>query len=267
VQQFINGAHSPIFTYGKQKQHRTSLAAATQFATLFSMWLVFVLLFLTSCIPSPAGQATAGPLVVQQTPKSRITYVAIGASDAFGLGTDDPATENWTADLAKDLGNGVHLIDLGIPGIHLHNALNVELPIALESHPDLVTIWLGVDDLADKVPIDSYSHDLDLMLSRLQAVAPHAPILVANVPDLTLVPHFQSWDPQTLSTWVELYNNAIATIVKRHSVLLVDLYSQRSKMAAHPEYLSSDGFHPNALGYTKLAEFFYQVLQESGEKP
>jgi lysophospholipase L1-like esterase len=38
-------------------------------------------------------------------------------------------------------------------------------------------------------------------------------------------------------------------------------------MAAHPEYISSDGFHPNALGYTKLAEFFYQVLQESGEKP
>jgi lysophospholipase L1-like esterase len=234
---------------------------------LFPAWLVFVLLFLAGCATLPAGQVTTGPLVIQQSPKSRLTYVAIGASDAFGLGTDDPASESWPSDLAQELGNGVHLINLGIPGIHLHNAINVELPIALESHPDLVTIWLAVDDLADKVPVDSYSHDLDFMLNRLQTVAPHAPILVANVPDLTLVPHFQSWDPQTLRTWIGLYNNAIATIVKRHSVLLVDLYSQRSKMAAHPEYISSDGFHPNALGYTKLAEFFYQVLQESGEKP
>jgi len=123
-------------------------------------------------------------------------------------------------------------------------------------------VWLAVDDLADNVPLASYSHDLDLLISRLQAGAPHARIVVANVPDLTLVPRFQASDPQALHAQIAVYNNAIATIVQRHSVLLVDLYARWSELASHPEYISDDGFHPNAIGYTRIAEIFYQVLQE-----
>ena len=83
-----------------------------------------------------------------------------------------------------------------------------------------------------------------------------------HIPDLTLVPRFQGSDPQTLHAQIAAYNSAIATIVKRHSVLLVDLYSRWSELADHPEYISDDGFHPNAIGYTRIAEIFYQVLQE-----
>jgi lysophospholipase L1-like esterase len=201
-------------------------------------------------------------LSVQQTPKARLTYVAIGASDTFGTGTDDPPTQSWPSDLANKLGNGVHLVNLGIPGIHVHEALNVELPVALDSHPDLITVWLAVNDLADQVPLDSYSHDLDLLLSRLQSAAPHTQIVVANVPDLTLLPRFRSTNAQELQTTIVAYNTTIATIVQRHHVLLVDLYQQWRELASHPEYVSSDGFHPNALGYTRVAEIFYQVLQK-----
>jgi lysophospholipase L1-like esterase len=221
------------------------------------------MLFLAGCVSLSNGQASKSSFVVQQPSRSRLTYVAIGASDTFGLGTDDPASESWAADLAGKLGNAVHFVNLGIPGIHIHEALNVELPVALDSHPDLITVWLAVDDLADNIPLDSYSHDLDLLISRLQAGASHARIIVANIPDLTLLPHFQSSDPQTLHARIAAYNNAIATIVKRHSVLLVDLYSRWRELADHPEYISDDGFHPNAVGYTRIAEIFYQVLQEN----
>ena len=196
--QFASNTHLPIDTCLKaQKRHTASLAGSARSTLLFFVWLAFVLLFLAGCVSSPDRQAAVRSLVIQQPSKSRLTYVAIGASDAFGLGTDDPASQNWAADLAAKLGRGVRLIDLGIPGIHLHNALNVELPVALDSHPDLVTIWLAVNDLADNVPLDSYSHDLYLLISRLQAGAPHARIAVANLPDLTLVPHFHNRDPLT----------------------------------------------------------------------
>ena len=88
--------------------------------------------------------------------------MAIGASDTFGIGTSDPYMENWPTDLADKLNQKVHLINLGIPGITLHDALSLELPVALDSHPKLITIWLGVNDIADKVPVNSYSHDLDI---------------------------------------------------------------------------------------------------------
>jgi acyl-CoA thioesterase I len=263
VKRFASNTHISIATYLKQQRQQSApLAGNSGLALLFSVLSLFVLLFLASCVPSAAGQGDEGHIVVQQPSRSRLTYVAIGASDTFGLGTDDPASQNWAADLAGKLGNGVHFINLGIPSIHLHDALNVELPVALDSHPDLVTVWLAVDDLADNVPLASYSHDLDLLISRLQTGAPHARIVVANVPDLTLVPRFQGTDPQTLHAQIAAYNNAIATIVKRHSVLLVDLYARWSELASHPEYISNDGFHPNAVGYTRIAEIFYQVLQE-----
>jgi lysophospholipase L1-like esterase len=227
--------------------------------------LCFFVLFLGSC-SSPSvqsGKAGSPSLVVQQPPKARLTYVAIGASDTFGLGADDPETQNWASDLAIMLGPGVHLINLGIPGVVLHQALDAEVPVAIDAHPNLITVWLAVNDIGNEVPIDSYAHDLDLLLSRLQAGAPHARIVVGNVPDLRLVPYFSYIDSQTLYSQVQSYNAVIADAVKRHHVILVDIFSRWHDLRRHPEYISGDGFHPSTLGYAKLAELFYQTLKSA----
>ncbi|HLX40826.1 MAG TPA: GDSL-type esterase/lipase family protein [Ktedonobacteraceae bacterium] len=223
----------------------------------------FVLFFLASCSTSSTGQSSTNtqPFVVQQAPKARLTYVAIGASDTFGIGADDPQSENWPTDLAANLGSGVRLINLGIPGITLHQALSIEVPIAIDSHPNLITVWLAVNDLIDSVHISSYTHDLDLLLTRLQAGAPGASIVVANIPDLTLLPYFGSSDPQVLTAQIQQYNTAIATLVKRHHVIEVDLYQQWSELRNHPEYISEDGLHPSTLGYMRIADLFYRIIK------
>ena len=229
------------------------------------LFLCVLSLCLSSCAFPFVNQSPASShLVTQQAPPSRLTYTAIGASDTFGIGTDDPQSESWPADLANKMGNGVRLVNLGVPSIDAHAALNVEVPVAIDSHPNIITIWLAVNDIADNVPVSDYQHDLDFVLTRLQAGAPHATILVANVPDLTYLPHFQSYDPNSLHALITSYNTAIATVVARHHVLLVDLISRWQQLATHPDYISDDGFHPNALGYTVLAGIFYQVLQENG---
>src|SRR5437762_1111343 len=116
-----------------------------------------IFLFLTLCLGAcslwPGERNVGDQLRVQQAPKARIIYVAIGASDTYGTGTSDPDEQNWPVDLTEKLGSGVRLVNLGIPGIEVHDALNVELPVAIDAHPDLVTIWLAVDDLVDNVPI------------------------------------------------------------------------------------------------------------------
>ncbi|GAC1392348.1 MAG: hypothetical protein NVS4B11_27210 [Ktedonobacteraceae bacterium] len=201
--------------------------------------------------------------MVQQAPQTRITYVAIGASDTFGYGTDDPQTQSWPSDLAAKLGDGVRLINLGIPGVHADSALSVEVPVALDSHPDLITIWLAVNDLADNVPLATYTHNLDSILTHLQTLVPHTRIVVANVPDITLLPRFQTENAQALHTRISAYNAAIATLIQHHHVLLVDLYARWQDLANHPDYISDDGFHPNAFGYAAIATIFYQVLQEN----
>ena len=58
----------------------------------------------------------------------------------------------------------MRLVNLGIPGIDVHEALELEVPVALDAHPDLITVWLAVNDLVDKVPLASYRDDLDTLL-------------------------------------------------------------------------------------------------------
>jgi len=223
--------------------------------------LCLLLLFLASCSSSSNGAVGANPVVIQQAPKANLLYVAIGASDTFGVGADDPQTQSWPADLATQLGTGVRLINLGIPGELLHDALSVEVPVALDSHPNVITVWLAVNDIADNVQLASYTHDLDTLLTRLRMGAPQAKIAIANVPDLTLLPAFKNQDPAKLTATVLSFNTVISTIAARHHVILVDLYQHFRELRTHPEYISSDGLHPSTPGYQRIAELFYQALQ------
>lgn len=260
----LNSADNPLPCH--YHRYPTGSAWAKRLLSIASLCLLIG--FLASCGQITDGQTgnTGSLKTVAQGSHGQFTYVAIGASDTFGIGTEDPYSENWPTDLAGMLGSNVHLINLGIPGIIVHQALSIELPIALDSHPDLVTIWLAVNDLVDNVPVDSYFHDLDLMLSRLQASAPHARILVANVPDLTLLPYFKKYDPLVLQSHIQAYNAAIAATVQQHHFILVDLTQQNYNLEAHPEYISrQDGLHPNDLGYMQIAKVFYTALQHAQE--
>ncbi|HLH63063.1 MAG TPA: GDSL-type esterase/lipase family protein [Ktedonobacteraceae bacterium] len=233
-----------------------------------AMGLVLLLFLLASCGQSAPGQTRngRGSTFTAPRPSSKpITYVAIGASDTFGIGADDPYNENWAVDLAQKLGSAYHLINLGIPGITVHDALSEELPVALDEHPRLVTIWLAVNDLANGVDVGNYSHDLTTMISRLQASSPHVIIAMANVPDLTLLPYFSAYNPSYLESRVHAYNAAIANIAQQRHVILVNLASYDLK--DFPEYISNDGLHPSTIGYLRLAELFYNALQASLELP
>jgi lysophospholipase L1-like esterase len=97
------------------------------------------------------------------------------------------------------------------------------------------------------------------LISRLQAGSPHVLIAMANVPDLTLLPYFSSYDPKSLQNKVQAYNAAIASIAQQHHVILVDL--SRFDLKHFPEYISNDGLHPSTIGYLQLAELFYNALQ------
>ncbi|GCE48581.1 lysophospholipase L1-like esterase [Thermosporothrix hazakensis] len=220
--------------------------------------LSLITLVLTGCAGSilQSGSPTQKP-----SPRENI-YVAIGASDTVGVGTEHPETESWPARLVELLDHKTRLVNLGFSGITMHEALASELPPALEVHPRLVTIWLAVNDLAEHVSAISYAHDLETMITSLKQAEPQITIAVANVPDLTLLPRFRTTDRKALMQQISAYNSAIKAITTRQQVILVDLYQRWSEIKQHPEYISADGFHPSAAGYKRLARIFYQTLQE-----
>jgi acyl-CoA thioesterase I len=225
---------------------------------IFASGLLALLLALAACAPGavstthPSGQGTAAP--------HALTYIAIGASDAFGIGTDDPDRQAWPTLVARRLGPGTHLINLAVPGATTALALQNELPVALDAHPDVVTVWLAVNDFADGVPLADYRAQLGTLLRGLRRGLPDARIVVGNMPDLTVLPHFFGEDPAKLRGHVQAWNAAIATDCTAAGVTLVDLYAEWSELADHPEYISGDGFHPSAIGAERLADLFSVAL-------
>src|SRR5712692_598385 len=96
------------------------------------------------------------------------TYVAIGASDAVGLGARDPVTEGWVPRFGAHLGSDVRGVNLGVSGSTLAQALDEQLGPALDAQPDIVTVWLPVNDLNARIPLEHYPADLDTLLAHLE---------------------------------------------------------------------------------------------------
>src|SRR6266446_6323876 len=88
-----------------------------------------------------------------------ITYVALRASDAVGVGSDQPGSQGYVPLVAAHLPKGSRLINLGVSGIQLHAALTEELPLALSIAPKLVTIWLVANDFVGGVSYSTYIGD------------------------------------------------------------------------------------------------------------
>lgn len=223
-------------------------------------------LLLAACGPAraPASSSSSSNATGQtsQSNHRAFTYVAIGASDAFGVGTYDPAHDNWPTVLAGLLGPDAHLVNLGIPGETVAEARQTELPIALDARPELVTVWLGVNDIVQSVPVATYEQQLEAMLLSLHQSA-NARVYVANIPDLSLLPSFAGENQAALHTTIVQWNAAIAQAVAASGATLVDLYASWSELANHPEYIASDGFHPSTVGARRLAEVFEKSIAPS----
>jgi acyl-CoA thioesterase-1 len=229
---------------------------------------------LASCAPSTssapqnsAPTATSAPATATPGAPS-VRYVALGASDAMGVGASDPNRTAYVPILISRLPKHVSALNLGINGETLHGALTDELPPAIQAKPTLVTIWLVGNDFKSCVPLDQYTADLNTLLTELQTKTT-AKVFVANAPDFSLLPEirqaaaagsFCGGPPTQAAIRAETikWNQAIDAAVSAHHDTLVDLYD--ANLAGHPDYVSGDGFHPSDAGYLALANLFWSAI-------
>lgn len=195
-------------------------------------------------------------------------YVAIGASDARGVGASDPNKTAYVPLLISRLPKHASVLNLGVNGYTVHEALVNELPEALAAHPTLVTVWLVGNDFRQCTPLSDYQRDLDTLLGQLESQT-HAQVFVANAPDMSLLPAIRSGggnlaaclqgqQPAQIRALVQQWNTVIDAVVAKHHQVLVDLF--HSDLASHPEYIASDGFHPSDAGYRVLADLFWRAI-------
>jgi lysophospholipase L1-like esterase len=196
------------------------------------------------------GRAAAAPGV----------YVALGASDAVGVGAQRPAQEGWAPRVHAGLPAGTQLVNVGVSGATLRDVIERQLPVALDARPRWATLWPGVNDLRAGVDEAAFGRDLDLVLGELDRIE-GITVVVLNIPDLRLLPVFGGGSAARLDATVQRRNALIAAAADRHGALVVDLYAGQLELAQHPEYISADGFHPSSAGYARIADLVLERLR------
>ncbi len=197
-----------------------------------------------------------------------ITYVAVGASESVGLGAANPVRDAWPQVFYRSaLPARATFVDLAISGDTVSDALGDQLPDAEALHPNLVTVWLNVNDLVAGISPAEYGRQLAQLLAGLQA-AGATRVLVANVPPVDRLPGLPTAAAgSVVSQLVDQYNAVIAQTVAAARGVLVDLH--RIGLAAEADgtfasLVSADGFHPSTAGHAAVAAAFAHALTVAG---
>ena len=230
-----------------------------------------------------AGTATsAGESASPATPSptgGTEVYVAVGASETVGVGADDPSTEGWPRVLHERALPQSRFVDVGVAGSTLQAALSAQLPSALAARPDVVTVWLAVNDAVAGVPVARYERQLTGLVRALRQGG-RAVVLVGNVPDLWRLPAYRAClagsggrpvdgvscrlpvvPPRAqVKATVRAFNAAIARVVRGQGARLVDL-AREDDLAG---LTAADGFHPSTEGHREIARVFARELGRAG---
>lgn len=246
--------------------------------------LALPLILLILCVlPACWGRESSELTLPESPPGPPLVYVAIGASETVGIGARDPLREAWPQVFYRTaLPRNARYVNLGIPGATVADALRSEVPHALRVGPELVTVWLNVNDILAGVSPAAYERDLAQLIRRLRRGGV-AKVLVANTPPLDRLPAFVACQPEAgdgdqcrfegsvpyirnINEMVDAYNEIIQRVSAREGAVVVDLHAAGlavREAGTEMQMVSDDGFHPSTLGHRAVADAFAATFHRS----
>lgn len=195
-------------------------------------------------------------------------YVAIGDSSGVGVGASSGGgyPERLYQRL-KRAGHPVGILNLAVSGATTKDVLHHQVQRAASKQPAVITLGIGGNDLWRLVPAGTFKMNMKGIADVLEKSG--AEILVSNLIDLTqapvaaLVETMVGIPARAFVSRIEEFNDIVNALAKRPRFTVVDLYgATHRELPAHPEYFSSDGFHPSAAGYERWAELLWPRMEE-----
>lgn len=191
-----------------------------------------------------------------------IKYVALGDSLTYGAGADN-ASQSWPSIIAGKLtGNqtSVELVNLAVPGALSHEVIESQLAEAVKAQPDLVTLLIGVNDLHNFIPLETYKNNLTIILTELKNKT-KAEIFIINLPylgtDSLLLPPYNFYFGRKTGD----YNKALSEVAKNFNLIPVDIHATKQEFLADKSLYAMDDFHPSAKGYGIWADIIYDAVK------
>jgi acyl-CoA thioesterase I len=175
-----------------------------------------------------------------------LLYVAIGDSAAQGIGASAP-DRSYVGLLAEHAravtGRSIRVVNLSVSGATTELAVCDQLPRLRVLEPDLVTVAIGANDIAQWDPA-AFERNIRSIFAELPA---HA--IVAELPCFHLRHHERK---------VAVANRMLRAIAREHGLTVVPLHAltRRRGLRGILTEFAKDMFHPNDHGYRVWAEAF-----------
>jgi len=189
-----------------------------------------------------------------------VVYVALGDSTGSGVGARDGG---YVARLFKRLGErrpGSRLGNLCVSGSTTEDVIRGQLDRDVAENPELVTLGIGINDIGHGFTLEQFARNYEQILSTLKEKT-RAPIVVTNIPDISTAPRIPVSMRNHYQQQIIQFNKKLEEIAVHHSVTVFDVYTVTTQeLPSHPEYFSSDGFHPSDKGYELWAEKMWPTL-------
>jgi lysophospholipase L1-like esterase len=188
----------------------------------------------------------------QAAKKGELLYVAIGDSAAQGIGASRPA-HGYVGFVARHLrersGRTVRVVNLGISGARLREAIGKELPRLAKLDPDVLTVSIGANDMADFDPA-RFRTEIATILDALPA---HA--IVADLPSFYFLPAERT---------VLVANRMLREAADARGLRVVPLHrlTYRQGLWGVSTQFAGDLFHPNDRGYRIWAAAFTPAIDD-----
>ncbi|MBV9209849.1 MAG: SGNH/GDSL hydrolase family protein [Acidobacteria bacterium] len=198
--------------------------------------------------------------------KAPVRYVALGDSTGVGVGAREGGYVARLFERIRRERPSSSLTNLCVSGATSGDLLREQLAPALKAQPTLITIGIGINDISRSVSPESFARNYEEIVSRLKTET-GAVIIVTNLPDISLAPAVPAYMREEAQSRIVAFNERIQEIAARHGLMLVDAYTMtREVIPQHPEFFSSDNFHPSDAGYEYWAKLMWPTVKSAMEK-
>ena len=189
---------------------------------------------------------SAGPVA---TP---LRYVALG--DSYTIGTSVEPGERWPDQLVAALAGPPPALELtanlGVNGHTSGDLIRAQLPVLVTLAPEFASVLIGVNDVVQGVPADTYAANVDRILDAVLAqLAPDRVVTVA-IPDYTVTPSGADYgDPGRRHDGIVASNSIMARASAVRGIRFVDTFDLSWQAAQDRSLVASDGLHPSGRQY------------------
>lgn len=180
---------------------------------------------------------------------AQIRYVALG--DSYTIGTSVPDSERWPNQLVARVPELELVANLGVNGFTSRDLIEVELPQLDALFPEFVTVLIGVNDVVQGVPSETYRQNVVAILDDLVDRVGAGRVLVVTTPDYTVTPAGADFgDPAQQAAGIRRNNATITELARALGIRVVDIHEISLRAGDDPSLVASDGLHPSGAQYT-----------------